>query len=117
MKIDLTTKLGSPKSEGVITDVLIEKITMPDKTEQDKVCLIVDKDGKTIRINEIYVENFNGSKTQKGLWVRLDEKKAIDYLSPLGKFLRHYEVETLSDLIGCKIKLFVGKKDFLVGGF
>ena len=115
--INLNTPLGQYANKGLIEDILVEEVTLPaTKEKRDKICLLVKRsDGKTIRVNEVLVEDYKGSKNQRGLWVSLDEKQSVHYFSTLGKFMRRYKVNTINDLKGLQIDLFVGNKDLLVG--
>ena len=84
--------------------------------EKEKICLMVKReDGKIIRINEVFVKNYNGSKIQRGLWVSTDASGSVNFFSTLGKFMRKYGKNTIEELKGLEIELFIGEKDLLVG--
>jgi hypothetical protein len=119
--IDLATPLGTYSKEGTIKDIQVETVLIPmdgdePAKEREKICLMVKReDGKIIRINEVFVKNYNGSKKQRGLWVSTDASGSVNFFSTLGKFMRKYGKNTIQDLEGLKIELFIGEKDLLVG--
>jgi hypothetical protein len=119
--IDLSTPLGTYSKEGTIEDIQVETVNIPTDGEnppkqRDKVCLMVKReDGKIIRVNEVFVKDYNGAKLQRGLWVSTDASGSVNFFSTLGKFMRKYGKNTIEDLKGLKIELFIGKKDLLVG--
>jgi hypothetical protein len=84
--------------------------------EREKICLMVKReDGKIIRVNEVFVKNYNGSKVQRGLWASTDASGSVNFFSTLGKFMRRYGKNTIEDLKGLEIDLYIGEKDLLVG--
>jgi hypothetical protein len=119
--IDLNTPLGTYSKKGTIEDIQAETVMIPKDgdepaKEREKICLMVKReDGKIIRVNEVFVKNYNGSKVQRGLWVSLDNSGSVNYFSALGKFMRKYGKDTIEDLKGLEIELFIGEKDLLVG--
>jgi hypothetical protein len=119
--IDLKTPLGTYSKKGTIEDIQAETVTIPmdgdePAKDRDKICLMVKReDGKIIRVNEVFVKNYNGSKNQRGLWVSTDASGSVNFFSTLGKFMRKYGKNTIEDLIGLEIELFIGEKDLLVG--
>lgn len=119
--INLNIPLGTYSKKGTIEDIKIETVTIPKDGDEpakdrDKICLMVKReDGKNIRVNEVFVKNYNGSKKQRGLWVSTDASGSVNFFSTLGKFMRKYGKNTIQDLKGLEIELFVGEKDLLVG--
>jgi len=119
--INLSTPLGDYSKKGIIEEINIETVTIPmdgdePAKERDKICLMVKReDGKIIRVNEILVERYNGSKVQRGLWVTIDPSGSVNFFSTLGKFMRKYGIDTIGDLKGKEIDLYIGEKDLLVG--
>ncbi len=119
--IDLTTPLGTYSKKGTIEDIQAETVMTPkDRNEpakeREKICLMVKReDGKIIRVNEVFVKNYNGAKIQRGLWVSIDASGSVNFFSTLGKFMRKYGKNTIQDLKGLEIELFIGEKDLLVG--
>lgn len=115
--LNLDTPLGKYSDRGIIEDILVEEVTLPEKKEKkEKICLMVKRsDGKVIRVNEILVVDYKGSKNQRGLWASLDDKNSVHFFSTLGKFMRKYKAATINDLKGLEIDLYVGNKDLLVG--
>jgi hypothetical protein len=119
--IELTTPLGTYSKKGIIDDIQVETVLIPmdgdePAKERDKICLMVKReDGKTIRINEVYVLAYNGAKKQRGLWVSTDDSGSVNFFSTLGKFMRKYGKSTIEELKGQEIDLYVGEKDLLVG--
>jgi hypothetical protein len=119
--IDLNTPLGTYSKKGTIEDIQAETVMIPKDgdepaKEREKICLMVKReDGKIIRVNEVFVKNYNGSKVQRGLWVSLDNSGSVNYFSALGKFMRKYGKDAIEDLKGLEIELFIGEKDLLVG--
>jgi len=115
--INLKTALGSFKTSGAVTNVIIEDIKIPNQdTPKPKVCLIVDiGNNKTIKINEAFTYNYNQSKRQQGFWLSLDNEGKINILSTIGKMMQKYEVNTLEEFKGKNIDLCTGEKGLLVG--
>ncbi len=119
--IDLKTPLGTYSKKGTIEDIQIEKVMIPMEgneppKEREKICLMVKReDGKIIRVNEVFVNNYNGAKTQRGLWGSTDNSGSVNFFSTLGKFMRKYGKNTIEELKGLEIELFIGEKDLLVG--
>jgi hypothetical protein len=119
--IDLKTPLGTYSKKGTIEDIQVETVMIPMEggeppKEREKICLMVKReDGKIIRVNEVFVKNYNGAKTQRGLWVSTDNSGSVNFFSTLGKFMRKYGKNTIEELRGLEIELFIGEKDLLVG--
>ncbi len=115
--INLNTPLGEFKKTGIIKDVIIEEVFLPNKGEnKQKACLIVDiNTSAPIRINEAYVEDYKKAKNQQGFWITLDSEGKITYRSTIGRFMRQHNASSLKDLIGTEIKLLLGNKNLLVG--
>ncbi len=119
--IDLKTPLGTYSKKGTIEDIQAETVMIPKDgdepaKEREKICLMVKReDGKIIRINEVFVKNYNGSKVQRGLWVSTDASGSVNYFSTLGRFMRKYGKNTIEELKGLEIDLYIGEKDLLVG--
>lgn len=119
--IDLKTPLGTYSKKGTIEDIQAEKVMIPmdgdePAKEREKICLMVKReDGKIIRVNEVFVKDYKGAKKQRGLWVSTDVSGSVSFFSTLGKFMRKYGKNTIEELKGLEIELFVGEKDLLVG--
>jgi hypothetical protein len=119
--IDLSTPLGTYSKKGTIEDIQVETVMIPMEgdepaKEREKICLMVKReDGKIIRVNEVFVKNYNGSKVQRGLWASTDASGSVNFFSTLGKFMRRYGKNTIEDLKGLEIDLYIGEKDLLVG--
>jgi hypothetical protein len=119
--IDLNTPLGTYSKKGTIEDIQVETVMIPMEgdepaKEREKICLMVKReDGKIIRVNEVFVKNYNGSKVQRGLWASTDASGSVNFFSTLGKFMRRYGKNTIEDLKGLEIDLYIGEKDLLVG--
>jgi hypothetical protein len=115
--INLRTPLGSFNSKGIIKDVIIENINVPNSEKpKPKVCFYVDSGkNKLIRINEAFVFNYNGSKKQQGFWLSEDSDGNINALSTIGRMMSKYNVKTLEDFKEKEIDLYVGEKGLLVG--
>jgi hypothetical protein len=119
--IDLNTPLGTYSKKGTIEDIQVETVMIPmdgdePAKEREKICLMVKReDGKIIRVNEVFVKNYNGSKVQRGLWASTDTSGSVNFFSTLGKFMRKYGKNTIEELKGLEIELFIGEKDLLVG--
>jgi len=115
--INLNTPLGKFSKKGIITDIKIDKVEIPGKGIKEKVCLLVDRGGgNIIKINEAYVEDFKGAKKQQGFWLTEDEKNNISCLSTIGRFMDANNANTLKELIGKEINLFIGKRNLLITG-
>ncbi|KYK22734.1 hypothetical protein AYK24_00470 [Thermoplasmatales archaeon SG8-52-4] len=119
--IDLSTPLGTYSKKGTVEEIQIETVNIPMEEneppkQRDKICLMIKReDGKIIRVNEVFVQDYKGTKKQRGLWVSTDASGSVNYFSTLGKFMRKYGKTTIQDLVGLEIDLFVGEKDLLVG--
>ena len=119
--IDLSTPLGTYSKKGTIEDIQVEIVMIPmdgdePAKEREKICLMVKReDGKIIRVNEVFVKDYKGAKKQRGLWVSTDDSGSVNFFSTLGKFMRKYGKNTIQDLKGLEIDLYVGEKDLLVG--
>lgn len=119
--IDLNTPLGTYSKKGTIEDIQVETVMIPKDgdepaKEREKICLMVKReDGKIIRVNEVFVKDYKGAKKQRGLWVSTDVSGSVSFFSTLGKFMRKYGKNTIEELKGLEIELFVGEKDLLVG--
>ena len=103
----LELKIGDTSKKLKLLEVKQDVVTFKNDEKSVKAIFILENDGQSINVSEIFIKDYKGALKEQGTWIRLDSSGQLASGSGLAKLLRFYQVSNLKDLIGKE--LFVTK--------
>lgn len=112
--------IGSPTRTVIVQNVDKQTIELPDRnrTSEKIVFTVTNGDDREFNISDAWVEDHKGARKIQGLWFTTSlDQDGQTRLSPacaLSKLLRHYEADTIQDMIGKHVIVHPDEDNYLV---